>query len=607
MLSRRHFIQQSSLATMAFGVPGFFSFLFKDDKNFCYESAYLKLKLFRSKPELSFFSTDSLGTNHFLLSPLMASEERSNNLYKSHISSEGIAYFLNEGKQGAPLWDFNAKSKILTIRTQWKGNNVQDPFAITFSQKANHCTVLGTMIEENKMKFPCLLHFPGMGSFRLYCDDPTISLYYAAELTDKPYIKISFPAADKEHQDITYKLESVAIYPEIDKVKSDERYDGFKRNYINIFQFSPGFRLLANNSTSDACAFTVFLYAEMARATPLLVEGLTAMDLIRNTVDEYLNGKIGYGMVGKVNWDSEYNSSDSFPSLVLASCYYILDTKDLDWARQHYEGIHQWAGKIMATDTNNDGIIEYGYSGNAGSWKGKKFKRPANWWDTIGFGHDDAYSNAIAYRALVELAQVAKLLKKEKDYLQFNAFTKKLKSNYYARFYNPKSGLLGGWRSADGELHDYYFTFVNSIAICYGLVEKDQAIGMMKALLQKMKEVGYTNFRLGLPGNLIPIADEDYVALDPRWGYQQFQVYENGGATGCYAYYTIKALFDLGMRDEALKILMPMLESYKEGGFEGYCSDNNLTKDWKTWDGKCWGYEGFLVDNYLALLAVLDV
>jgi hypothetical protein len=31
-----------------------------------------------------------------------------------------------------------------------------------------------------------------------------------------------------------------------------------------------------------------------------------------------------------------------------------------------------------------------------------------------------------------------------------------------------------------------------------------------------------------------------------------------------------------------------------------------MSKDWKTWDGNCHGYEGFLTDNYYALLAVLD-
>ena len=30
-----------------------------------------------------------------------------------------------------------------------------------------------------------------------------------------------------------------------------------------------------------------------------------------------------------------------------------------------------------------------------------------------------------------------------------------------------------------------------------------------------------------------------------------------------------------------------------------------MSNDWRTWDGTAWGYEGFLVDNYYALLAVL--
>ena len=34
--------------------------------------------------------------------------------------------------------------------------------------------------------------------------------------------------------------------------------------------------------------------------------------------------------------------------------------------------------------------------------------RPANWWDDIGFGHQDAYSNALAYHALVGMAEMAR-------------------------------------------------------------------------------------------------------------------------------------------------------------------------------------------------------
>jgi hypothetical protein len=31
-----------------------------------------------------------------------------------------------------------------------------------------------------------------------------------------------------------------------------------------------------------------------------------------------------------------------------------------------------------------------------------------------------------------------------------------------------------------------------------------------------------------------------------------------------------------------------------------------MTHDWKDWQGDAHGYEAFLVDNYYALLAVLD-
>ena len=50
---------------------------------------------------------------------------------------------------------------------------------------------------------------------------------------------------------------------------------------------------------------------------------------------------------------------------------------------------------------------------------------------------------------------------------------------------------------------------------------------------------------------------------------------------------------------------MPMLDSFAKGDFQGRDA-SGLSKDWRTWDGKCWGYEGMLTDNYYALSAVLD-
>ncbi len=126
-----------------------------------------------------------------------------------------------------------------------------------------------------------------------------------------------------------------------------------------------------------------------------------------------------------------------------------------------------------------------------------------------------------------------------------------------------------------------------------------------------MHEVGYTRFDLGLPGNLVSVPRKDYVHRDVRWGGGQrednadgFQKYENGGATACFAYFTLAALYKLDRREEADRILFPLLAAIEQGGFSGRAA-NGMTFDWKAWDGTPWGYEGFLVDNYYVLLAVL--
>jgi len=40
----------------------------------------------------------------------------------------------------------------------------------------------------------------------------------------------------------------------------------------------------------------------------------------------------------------------------------------------------------------------------------------------------------------------------------------------------------------------------------------------MDKLLSKMKAVGFTDFSLGMPGNLIPIKKGDYTVSEHRWG-----------------------------------------------------------------------------------------
>jgi len=411
---------------------------------------------------------------------------------------------------------------------------------------------------------------------------------------------------------VEYTLDVVTIYPGSPALAQDPRFNGFRRNWLNIFQLSPQHRALANNAASDVCAFTLFEYAAVAERTPPLAPGVTALDMLRQTLDRYLGGMAAYGVADPSQPTLPYDFVDTYPSLVLAAWDYVHGSKDQAWVEKNYPGLKVWATKMLAMDRDGQGLLEYPASGNSGSWtkNGNMLLRPANWWDTIGFGHQDAFSNAIAYPALRGMAEMARLAKMPEDARLYTARADKLRSVYYDTFYDPATGVLAGWKSADGKLHDYYFMYVNGMAITYGLVPRDKANAIMDHLLAKLKAVGYTHFEYGLPGNLIPVRREDYADLSKSAGGSEkedgsdgFQIYENGAASGNFAYYTLAALYQLGRRQEADAMLFPMLRGFENGGFQGRGAKGK-TNDWKSWDGTPTGYEGLLVDNYMALLAV---
>jgi hypothetical protein len=305
-------------------------------------------------------------------------------------------------------------------------------------------------------------------------------------------------------------------------------------------------------------------------------------------------------------------SLDTYPSLLISAYDYADGSGDRRWLRQNYKGLRKWADAMTAANADGSPLLESPVTGNSGSWPEHLALRPANWWDTIGFGHQDAYSNALGYRALRSMAALADRVGKTADAARYRKRAAEIRDAYAGAFLDADAGVVDGWRSSDGQLHNYYFPFVNGIAARYGLLTDQQARQAMDHILGKMASVRYRNFALGLPGNLVPIRRADYADRDPRFGAPTlddgsdgFEKYENGGATACFAYFTMAAFYHLGQKEQADKILFPMLDSFSKQAFSGR-AENGMTNDWRDWHGAAHGYEGFLVDNYYALLAVLD-
>jgi hypothetical protein len=594
------------------------------EKTLQYQSAFMRVEVAPDQPALMALAVDSLGKNKLSVNPLRP-PGKAKQTYELRRMGNAFEYRPSGAlPTSLPVWAFEFSARQIRLRSHFAGGHPPPPLVLNFNPHLNHATLLGLINEDGSVRLPALLHLPDFGTLRITSSaDQRLALGYDALRYEEPkqggdYVKVTFPAAFAAMPQVEYSLEVVAIHPGSPKLEGDPRFDGFRRNWLNIFQLNPRLRVLANHAASDPCAFTVFEYSSMAVHTPPLAPGLTALDLIRQTLGRYLGGMKAYGMTGYQTEDVLYDFLDSYPSLLIAAADYERGSKNSDWLKKNYVGLKAWATKMLAMDLNGDGLLEYPASGDSGSWPEQialspaKEMRPANWWDTIGFGHQDAYSNALAYHALNEMAEMARQAGHPEDAELYSSHAGKIRSVYFDTFYNPQTGVLAGWKSADGKLHDYYFTFVNGVAITYGLIPPDKANPIMDRLLAKMHEVGYTHFEYGLPGNLIPITRADSVTKEKRWGGPEkedgsdaFQIYENGGATACYAYFTLQALYSLGRRKEADAILFPLLAGFEQGGFQGV-GPNGLTYDWKGWDGTPHGYEGLLVDGYQALLAVLS-
>jgi len=590
-----------------------------------FQSAFMQVELATDQPAFSALALDSLGEGKLSVNPLQPPAPTGARYQLRQAGSSYEYRFAGASAKTPPAWTFDFSARHIHLRSYFSPKGAPLPLELSINQYFNHATLLGIMNDDSSVRLPALLHLPDLGTLRITSPTSGVpALGYAAHRIDKieilsrrapdipktGYVRVTFSAATSVMREVDYDLEVVAIYPEVAGIESDPRFDSFRRDWLNIFQLTPRERILSNHAASGPCPCTVFEYSSVAERTPPLAPGLTALDLVRLTLDRYLDGYRTVGMEGFGNPASP-GFMDSYPSLLIAASDYVRASKDHAWLERNYSGLKDWATKMLARDVDGDGLLEYQESGNYNSWPDQRQRLPSNWWDTIGFAHKDAYTNALAYHALVGMAEVARQAKQPEDAQMYSARAEKLHSVYFQTFYNPQTGILAGWKSADGNLHDYYFTFVNSIAIVYGLVPRDQANLIMDRLLAKMKEVGYTHFEYGLPGNLIPVRRGDYAVRDHRSGgsvkedgSDGFQVYENGGATGDFVYYTLQALYDLGRRQDGDMILFPLLEGYEKGGFQGF-GPNNMSYDWKTWDGIPWGYEGLLVDNYQAFLAVL--
>ncbi len=225
--------------------------------------------------------------------------------------------------------------------------------------------------------------------------------------------------------------------------------------------------MLGNNVISDPASMSLAFYSDMALWFPK-VAGISISTLTRQTIEWWLDHRTSPEGVVAGYWDW-YIFLDANTGPLIAAWDYVESTDDLHWASAKIAQLEFLAEYYVQRDVDHDGLVEALQTGNGGTLHGHM--RSCCWWDALNCGGKDGYTNAVIYRAWLCLADLEAKLGRRKQQARYVELARNLKAAYVKTLYNPKTGWLGWWRSADGELHDYATPVVNGMAIEYGLVD----------------------------------------------------------------------------------------------------------------------------------------
>jgi hypothetical protein len=612
-----------------------------------FKSSYYALSWYKSFPMMSFWGVESGGRNHHYMERSLLRSGQGGTLVCGTESSfgksaplsmdeKGISYqplSFTSGERACNFQILSTRSFRIHITSSNRGlkgeffkiNTAPDVSPVSvWSEKLNvapSCeydkpvTIYTPKIVKASLRLPSVFTFPDYGNVRVEADNPNVYLqeHFLPDASNTglplgPYnrnghnwrvslhlgsVVLSFHSLQPlDSVNLTFTVLD-ENYPHMDGCDfSNPRFNGLKRCWQNNFTLNPETMTMGDNIALDGIGhISLYFKADLLPFTPPLPSSFSMTDALKQSIEQALLYCIG-----------EDNRIEGFgyegtESTLIATYDYLLATRDWPFIKKYLPQYLRLVQGVLDTDQDHDGIFEDPFSGNhyGGTMES------CIWWDDFAFGYKDAYRNLLAYRALGLMKEIFVKLKKYDESQMIENRLQMFQKAFHHTFYNPKTGFYAGWISKDGRVHDYAFTFVSATAIYLNLVPQTLARKILNKMLGMMGKEGF-DFIYGIPGPLIPVAKEDKLDWDEmaRWGR-----YENGGLCGQTAYHFIQALYHVGMKKEADKILFTMLNTFeRDYTHSGLMPGYQKSIDWRTKGGEPTGYN-YLADNYYFLLAAI--
>ncbi|MFC4596889.1 discoidin domain-containing protein [Cohnella hongkongensis] len=133
--------------------------------------------------------------------------------------------------------------------------------------------------------------------------------------------------------------------------------------------------------------------------------------------------------------------------------------KSLDWMLTNYGGA---SGLFVYTEPGYDGLPS-------------PLPNASNYWDNIPFGYKDAYANALMYQATKAMADLEEALGHTAEAAAYRSYLPAMKSMFNSTFWDPVKGRYIATVDVEGGRRDYGFTFLNTMAVRFGLADANQA------------------------------------------------------------------------------------------------------------------------------------
>lgn len=374
--------------------------------------------------------------------------------------------------------------------------------------------------------------------------------------------------------------------------------EALSKAVLTSLPYRPDMATFANNNNAMPAPICMDNWSALTACLRDLTDGLSALDLMRDSLERWLDGGVGYASgpspAGDHLMEDEYLMTGT--SCLLGVAEYLESSEDRAWLERYGGKIRHQLDLMRARDLDKDGLIESKYRlGISG-----QYQWSTNFMDVISFGWKDAFSNAILYSALRIFAEVFPRLGRPDLAHSLEEWAGKLHANYLPTFYNPETGWLAGWRCKEDKLHDYGFLYVNGAAVCGGLVNDSLSGEMIRKLWEELGKTGLKEYHLGLPGNVWCIPDSDMATYQHN---QSYGYYANGGLSLTQARHFVNALFKVGMMEEGDRVLQGICRSLSDGTAYGGVGSG---VDWRKWDGTPTGYEGLLCDQLGIVQTIVD-